>query len=243
MKTKTKLFFVLWFMAIIASIIILPYIFTVQGEMLTAAGVSLQVLAIISIIQGGVVFGISAFIGLILAEKVGFKLPLLTAILEKKKIQYLDTLKLSIILGLIAGILIIVLDIFVFKQIVSIKAPWWQGLLASFYGGIAEEILMRLFLVSLIVFILVKVCKRKEPNNSIVWFAIILISVIFGLGHLPITSTVVSITEIVIIRAIVLNGVGGIIFGWLYWKRGLESAIIAHFCGDIIIHVIFPLLS
>jgi len=33
------------------------------------------------------------------------------------------------------------------------------------------------------------------------------------------------------------NAIGGIIFGWLYWKKGLESAIIAH----IFTHVIMVL--
>lgn len=31
------------------------------------------------------------------------------------------------------------------------------------------------------------------------------------------------------------------VFGWLYWKKGLESAMIAHFSADIIIHVCLPL--
>jgi membrane protease YdiL (CAAX protease family) len=39
-----------------------------------------------------------------------------------------------------------------------------------------------------------------------------------------------------------LNGLGGLAFGWLYWKRGLESAIMAHFSADIVLHVITPLV-
>jgi membrane protease YdiL (CAAX protease family) len=31
---------------------------------------------------------------------------------------------------------------------------------------------------------------------------------------------------------------GGIAFGWLYFKYGLESAMVAHFSADIVIHVI-----
>jgi len=42
----------------------------------------------------------------------------------------------------------------------------------------------------------------------------------------------------VISRAVVLNGLGGICFGWLYFTYGLESAMIAHFSADIILHVI-----
>jgi membrane protease YdiL (CAAX protease family) len=37
-----------------------------------------------------------------------------------------------------------------------------------------------------------------------------------------------------------LNGIGGVVFGWLYWKKGLESAMIAHFSADIVLHVLLP---
>jgi membrane protease YdiL (CAAX protease family) len=71
--------------------------------------------------------------------------------------------------------------------------------------------------------------------------SIIAVSVIFGLGHLPATVQITPLTSVVIIRAIVLNGIGGIIFGWLYWKKGLESAILAHFSADIVLYVVTPL--
>jgi hypothetical protein len=32
---------------------------------------------------------------------------------------------------------------------------------------------------------------------------------------------------------------GGIAFGWLFWKWGLESAVVAHFTADVVLHVIF----
>jgi len=241
MKTRTKTFLILWILAIISTILILPYIFNVQAEALKK--ISLPLLILIAISQGAVTFGIAAFFGLILAEKIGFKLPLLTSWIEHKKIKYKGILLLSIILGLIVGIIIFVLDKFVFQQSITLNmsVPLWQGFLACFYGGIAEEILMRLFLMSLFVFIILKIFRRKEKNSLIVWISIILVAILFGLGHLPITSAVVSITPIVILRAVVLNGIGGIVFGWLYWKKGLESAIISHFVTDIFIQIIIPL--
>ena len=43
-----------------------------------------------------------------------------------------------------------------------------------------------------------------------------------------------------VIRAIMLNGVAGIAFGWLFWQYGLEAAIGAHFTADILLHVLGP---
>ena len=67
----------------------------------------------------------------------------------------------------------------------------------------------------------------------------ILAAVLFGLGHLPATATFLPLTPLVITRAILLNGIGGMIFGWLYWKRGLEAAMVSHFSADIVLHVLF----
>jgi len=61
------------------------------------------------------------------------------------------------------------------------------------------------------------------------------------LGHLPATALITTLTPLVIFRALLLNGIGGVVFGWLYWKKGLESSMIAHFSADITLHVLFPL--
>ena len=63
---------------------------------------------------------------------------------------------------------------------------------------------------------------------------------VFGLSHLPATAALTTITSLVIFRAVLLNGIAGIIFGWLFWKKGLEAAIISHFVADIVLLVIFP---
>lgn len=239
MKTRTKIFFILWIATILSAILVLPYVYSVQHAVLTEAGITFTALILLALIQGGVTFGIASYFGLILAEKTGFKLPLLTSWIENKGIEYKKTLWISVMLGLVAGVLIFITDKFIFWQsVLSVtNVEPWQGFLASFYGGIAEEVLMRLFLMSLFVFILNKIFKRKE-SPAIVWLSIIIISVLFGLGHLPITASVMDITPLVILRAILLNGIGGVIFGWLYWKKGLEAAIIAHFSADIVLHVI-----
>jgi membrane protease YdiL (CAAX protease family) len=240
LKTRTKSFFILWGAATLTAILILPYVFSIEAEMLKKSGMTFPFLTLFAIFQGVITFGISSFFGLLLADKIGFKLPILNNWLEHKKYKFGHTLLLAIILGIIAGVIISVLDKIVFPQSVlsSMKVPLWQRILACFYGGIAEEILMRLFLVSLVIFIIKKIFKLEKCNSLVTWIAIIIISVLFGLGHLPITSAVVEITPIVVLRAIVLNGIGGIIFGWLYWKKGFEFAIISHFSTDVVLHII-----
>jgi membrane protease YdiL (CAAX protease family) len=125
----------------------------------------------------------------------------------------------------------------------SITPELWQGFLAAFYGAINEEILMRLFIMSFLVWIISFVIKRKGGKVSpiAVWIAIGGAAMLFGIGHLPFTATITVLSPYIITRALLLNGVGGIIFGWLFWKKGLEAAMVAHFTTDIFLFVILPL--
>jgi membrane protease YdiL (CAAX protease family) len=253
MKTNWKLFIILLIASIFGIIAVFPYTLTIQGSLLQNLSVPLYVLLTGQIIQNTIMFAFIIFIGLILAKKVGFGLPILESWLEGREVKsYLKSiLGISIGLGILAGILMIGLDyLFSFAGVTiniaqsSINPPLWQGFLASFYGGINEEILLRLFLMTLLVWIFFKIKKTAEgkPIKAGIWLAIILAAVIFGIGHLPTVMAVTTLTPLLIVRTIILNAVGGIIFGWLYWKKGLESAMISHFSADIVLHVIVPFI-
>lgn len=224
----------------------MPYILTLQWDVLRAAPIPLPLVLIISVIQSIVLFTIFLFIGLLLSQKLGLQIPILEKIVERKKISNIKPIiKTSVILWCLVGIVIIWLDFLFTKSgihLTQTSVPLRQGFLASFYGGISEEIVMRLFFMTLILRIISKLYKGKIiENNIIMRWSIIIASIIFGIGHLPITSALTTITPLVVIRAIVLNGIGGVIFGWLYRKKWLESAIIAHFSADIMIQIALPL--
>lgn len=252
MKTNWKLFIILWIASIFGAIAVLPYVITLQGGLLQNLHVNLYDFMAAQLIQAIFLFAFTIFIGLYLAKKVGLGLPVVEGWLEGKEVKsYLKSiLGISIGLGILAGFLIIGLDyLFSFAGVTinitqaSINPPAWQGFLASFYGGINEEILLRLFLMTLLVWISFKIKKSEgKPTKTGVWLAIVLAAVIFGIGHLPAVMTITTLTPLVIVRTIILNAVGGIIFGWLYWRKGLESAMISHFSADIVLHVIVPLI-
>jgi len=245
-----KLFFTLLIAAILSNIALLPYAISLQGEMLKLIPIPLPVLLLLSVLQGAVLFAILIFIGLKLSARVGLGLPLLEHYFENKTLplNFKSIVKNSVLLGLLTGIVIIILDVlfnsFGVHLSGEISPPIWQGFLASFYGGIAEEILLRLFFMTFIVWLISKLTRSNSEiihNNTAMGVAIFIAALLFGIGHLPATAALVELTPLVIIRALLLNGIGGIVFGWLYWKKGLEAAIIAHFSADIILHVIFPL--
>jgi membrane protease YdiL (CAAX protease family) len=256
-----KLFFIVWIAAVFGIIAVLPYTLTLQGAALQELDlpIPLPLLLVIQVGQNAVMFAVLTALGLFFANRVGLGLPILEAKLAGESVadKVRAILPLSIIIGVVAAVLIIGLDVFVFQPALlnelgdaaqsladgSVKPPAWQGFLASFYGGIAEEVLLRLFVMSLFVWLGSFISKTVEgkPTSAVFWIANILAAVLFGLGHLPATASFLPLTPLVIARAIVLNGVAGVAFGWLYWKRGLETAIIAHFTADIVLHVLFAL--
>ena len=174
MKTNWKLFIILLIASIFGIIAVFPYTLTIQGSLLQNLSVPLYVLLTGQIIQNTIMFAFIIFIGLILAKKVGFGLPILESWLEGREVKsYLKSiLGISIGLGILAGILMIGLDyLFSFAGVTiniaqsSINPPLWQGFLASFYGGINEEILLRLFLMTLLVWIFFKIKKQLKGNQ------------------------------------------------------------------------------
>ncbi len=253
MKTFWKLFIILLLASILGAAAIIPYSLTLQGILVQNLPVPFYVLLLGTVIQNAVIFAVFIFLGLKIAKKVGLGLPVLEDYLEGREVKskLKSIMGISVGLGLLAGVLIIGFD-YLFSLAgaaisllePSISPPAWQGFLASFYGGINEEITLRLFFMSLVVWIFYKIKSTPEgkPTSTGVWLAIIISAVLFGLGHLPVTSSLTALTPLVVLRAVILNGIGGVIFGWLYWKKGLESAMISHFSADIVLHVVLPLL-
>jgi membrane protease YdiL (CAAX protease family) len=207
------------------------------------------VIILASIAQTAVLIAIAIYFGLKLSKRL--QLPVLTLLdpNASAKERLSGFFLLTIPLGIATAILITIGDK-LFGQylpqlsVVNSQIPAWKTLLAALYGGIVEELLMRLFCLSLLAWILAKISRSMEPtkNNFLMWTAIALSSILFGLGHLPVTAALTVITPLVIIRAIVLNGIGGLVFGWLYWKKGLEYAVAAHFTADIVLLAILPAL-
>src|SRR5262249_15142134 len=75
------------------------------------------------------------------------------------------------------------------------------------------------------------------------WTANLLAALLFGLGHLPATASLLPLTPLVVTRALILNGLIGLPLGWLFWKRGLESAMLAHGAADIALNVVRPAVA
>jgi uncharacterized membrane protein YjjP (DUF1212 family) len=48
---------------------------------------------------------------------------------------------------------------------------------------------------------------------------------------------ITPLTQMLVVRALVLNGIAGVAFGYLYWRYGLEAAMSAHMGAHLVMQV------
>ena len=198
-------FFVLFGLGLFGTLAVIPYAFSLNRDKLSQVNKPLPVLALVSVLQTALLMALAVGVGLLAAQAVGMGAPRIQAALAGR-LEYglMGTLlPLSVGLGVISGALIVLLDRYVFGphlpeklRTADITTSAWKRFLASFYGGFGEEILMRLFLVSGLVWILSRFWQDANglPAYGAYWTAIFLISLVFGLGHLPTTKAITPLT-------------------------------------------------
>ncbi len=203
---------------------------------------SKEMVIIISMIQPILYVIICGVFGVILSNKVG---------LWKKVDFEKHKLLITFIIALVGGLALIFCDLLIFGHFNEIikhsfdEKPTYDYIItALLYGGVVEEVMMRLFLMSLISFILYKLFYKKEKELPIKVYVIanIASALLFALGHLPSTITAFGeITPLLLIRCLIMNGTFGAAFGWLYRKYGIQYSMIAHFGCHLISKIIWIL--
>ncbi|MBD2448063.1 CPBP family intramembrane metalloprotease [Nostoc sp. FACHB-152] len=214
----------------------------------------LGILMLLQGLQYSILLAISILIGIGCAYRVGLSSHLIDhwVFHTAKSPSFAVEMKWSLGVGAAAAIVLLLLDQLMQPVLpeelraANNTVPSWLNLLtAMFYGGITEEILMRWGLMSLLVWIAWKIFKQgiTLPSQGIYQGAIVLAALVFGLLHLPATAAIVPLTPVVIIRALLLNGIGGIAFGWLFWQYSLEAAMLAHISFHAFASVLRGLLA
>jgi len=255
---RWRLFFVLWTAAVVGLFLVLPYALAMIPANVSSKLPPLHILIPLQAGQGAIFLGLLTLAGLFFANRTGLAAPILEAWLDGENfwIRLKPILLPSVLVGAIGTLVILALEFLVFQPAIRNQSPaaaaalslWnqpaaWKGLLASFFGGIDEEIELRLFALSLLVWLARFIFRKPDgrPTATAFWMANILAALLFGLGHLPAYSLLAPLTPVIVARAVVLNGLLGLAFGYLYWTRGLESAMLSHFSADLLLHVILAL--
>ena len=224
---KTLLFFVI--IGLVGGFFVGLYVLDSYPEELReqayAEGLNDFLIGVITAVQSagyGLVLGT---VGILLAKNLG--------LWRDERSVTAKPLLFAILISIIGGLTLILSDIFFFGKYSEVIAnsyavkPTLPYLIATVtYGAVIEEVMLRLFMMSLIAFILKKLTRKEGAGILIA--ANIVSALLFAAGHLPATIMMIGTTPLIIFRCFLLNGGLGLLFGWLYRKYGLRYAMIAH---------------
>lgn len=116
--------------------------------------------------------------------------------------------------------------------VASASEPLTHSLARAYGAAVVEEVGVRLFGMGVISWIAVH-RYRKSPETAF-RIALGFSALFFGLAHLH--------ASIVGIVFVVVNGLGGLLLGWIFWRWGLPYAILCHFAAGVLIQALGPKL-
>lgn len=204
-------------------------------------------LKLVSVIQPAIITTLAVAVGCWLSTRVGLHAPAAEALANGE--GFLGNLKPQILSGVFAGLAsgaALVLSWVVAKPFLTAefvtRAQEFNKFMPHttrfFYGGFTEELLLRWGVMTFLVWAAWRLLQKGEGEPRSIYFvgAIVLSAVIFGMGHLPVASMLSGgLTLPLVIYVISGNSIFGIVAGFLYWRRGLEAAILAHMSAHLVL--------
>lgn len=191
-------------------------------------------LRVLAVLQPTVLMMLAVALGLWAAPRVGFDAPAVRAWASGQPVW--PALRAQVTPAALAG-LGIAAFLVAFWAVVRAQ-PFAAPVLAFelplvtklLFGGIVEELLLRWGLMSLFVWIAWRRggARPRVPAWA-VWSGLIFSSILFAAGHLPALYFLLpSPPPWFVGLAFTANFIPGMLFGWLFWRRGLEAAMMAH---------------
>jgi hypothetical protein len=199
----------------------------------------------IGLVQSGLLLAAAVAIGVRLTPRVGLHAPAFAALAARGGVA--RALLPQLAPGAIGGILGASV-LLAFRQ----RAPAAMATTAAagfdpsllvrvLYGGITEELLLRWGVMTLLLWASWRLVQRGAgaPQPAVVLFAVLASAFVFGLGHLPtVLAFGGALSRPVIAYVLLGNATFGCITGFLFWRYGLEAAMIAHALAHVFAHYV-----
>jgi len=226
------------FGAVSVTVMILPQL---SAEVTLPA--PLWLIALASVLQSGLLLALATWAGVALTPTVGFRALLFEAAAARRPVlaEIWSQLRPGVYAGVPAGLVLLMFTRFAPPEIAQLAGRFEPPLLARLlYGGVTEEVLMRWGVMTSLTWLMWRLLQRpgEAVRPAYVSFAIVASSLIFGLGHLPVAHFLLGgFTPSTLSWVIGANTSFGLLFGWLFWRRGLESAMVAHALTHLVSHL------
>lgn len=155
----------------------------------------------------------------------------------------------SVTFGILAALLIAAIDHFFFSGETARGTPALDEhptpaarVLITFVGALGEELYFRVLFATLVASVLWLALRRLAGRREVAvtvaqWTGTIAAMVYVGLWHTWMVADPSSDT-----RVMAINSLGNVLYGWMYWRRGLEFAVLTHGTLNATLYLGYPLL-
>ena len=201
----------------------------------------LWVISLASLAQSAFLVALAVWSGVALAPRVGLHAPAFEAAVTARSIasafrpQFLP----GLLVGALAGAGLFAIGGYASPAaLAEVQQRFELPILARvLYGGITEELLLRWGLMTALVWLAWRLLqgRRGAPRAVYMWLAIVVSALLFGAGHLPAAAILIGeLTGDVVLFVVGVNAAFGVLFGYLFWRYGLEAAMIAHVMAHVV---------
>jgi membrane protease YdiL (CAAX protease family) len=232
---RLRLGLLLWLAGMIGAVVITVTVLPqLLREMPGTLPAPLWVLSLASLAQSALLIALAVWEGVAFGTKLGLRAPAFEAAVTARPVA--PALRPQLLPGLTAGVLggmvLFALGSYAPAALSEVQERFNLPLLARIlYGGITEELLLRWGLMTALVWLAWRLLqlRRGAPRTVYIWLAIIASALLFGAGHLPAAAALVGKPSAdIVVFVVVANTAFGVLFGYLFWRYGLEAAMIAH---------------
>lgn len=233
--SRLRLGIVLWVAGTVGSAaittVVLPHLLQ---QLQTPLPAPLWVISLASLVQSALILALAVWAGVRLTPSVGLHAPAFEAVATGRPIG--PAMRPQLLPGLIAGVLGGILLFTAFRYaplaVAELLDRFAIPIVARvLYGGITEELLLRWGLMTALVWLAWRFLQQRHGpvRAGFVWLAIAVSALMFAAGHLPAAAVLFGALDAPVVAFVMgVNTAFGLLFGYVYWRHGLESAIIAH---------------
>ncbi|HSZ51655.1 MAG TPA: CPBP family glutamic-type intramembrane protease [Caulobacteraceae bacterium] len=214
----------------LASLMLMPV------ERLTTSRAPPLTLRAATLLQPTLVTALAVWVGCVLGPRVGLRAPVIEAMLRHGDVRsaILAAGPIALASGALLAVVLVLYELRIAPKLPTTSLAARLGppplLMRLLYGGVVEELITRWGLISLFVWIAWRLDQQPaRVPEAFYWVAILAAAVLFAVGHLPLLLRAAGRPPAQVVAAsMAANSVGGLVFGWLFWRRGIEAAMTAH---------------
>lgn len=245
-EVHSKIFWTLLIASVFAAFASIPYTMAPGGGSSLALGLPFMMVA--QLLVFAAVYAVLVQVGLLLSKPAGLGTPALQKLIEGKPLKnvFAPFFTESVLYGFVTAVSVLILELVFFLafDIRVIQSATDIGLadrfFALFTGAINDEIFFRLFFMSLVAWGLVKILGEKALSRAQMTGVVAFVAIVDAATHLPSVFAVLEPSPMLVVRMLVVGALSATVFGVMYVRHGILSAMLTHFAFEFSLFILLP---